>query len=329
MPEGTELRRIQRWESQHLFLPYNAYRETVREELGWDLQDLESWLFHGTAVVDEVLKSGFSSGNVNLRFNKYRAGVYFARDPRLAQFFAQSTRKTDDAELSLLLCRVAVGRCSKKAAIVKSKDLLLPENRRPPESCHSVTSQDAPGREIVVFPGSPATPVYPAYVLTYTTPLIADPYKDRINLQTVALPQAGRARSHVFEQYKISCRPHWNWKRRPTNPQSSNPQEFSRSPPQTFHSKSRARRRSPAASSKPSGVKLKVDPKAVLKSMQRPGSIDEWKYFRARFGRGILSCLRGGSGSGLTSRIVHMTYGCMIDIQPLRATKFAETTGDV
>ena len=33
---------------------------------------------------------------------------------------------------------------------------------------HSVTSNDAPGREMEEFPGSPGTPAYPAYVLTYS-----------------------------------------------------------------------------------------------------------------------------------------------------------------
>ena len=33
MPEYTELTRIERWESQQLWLPYAAYRETVRIKL--------------------------------------------------------------------------------------------------------------------------------------------------------------------------------------------------------------------------------------------------------------------------------------------------------
>ena len=47
MPGATELRCIERYESKQLFLPYNAYRETIRDELGWRLEHLESWLFHG------------------------------------------------------------------------------------------------------------------------------------------------------------------------------------------------------------------------------------------------------------------------------------------
>ena len=45
---------------------------------------------------------------------------------------------------------------------------------------HSITSADEPGREIVVFPGSPGTPSYPAYIVSYTTGLCNDPYRTLI-----------------------------------------------------------------------------------------------------------------------------------------------------
>ena len=64
----------------------------IRDELGWRLEHLESWLFYGTDRLDEVLRSGFSSGHVNVSFNKYGAGVYFSRDPRLAHFFLRLPR---------------------------------------------------------------------------------------------------------------------------------------------------------------------------------------------------------------------------------------------
>ena len=70
----------------------------IRDELGWRLEHLESWLFHGTDRLDEVLRSGFSSGHVNVSFNKYGAGVYFSRDPRLAHFFLRQARQDDHAE---------------------------------------------------------------------------------------------------------------------------------------------------------------------------------------------------------------------------------------
>eukprot|EP00931_Biecheleriopsis_adriatica_P016667 TRINITY_DN12230_c0_g1_i2.p1 TRINITY_DN12230_c0_g1~~TRINITY_DN12230_c0_g1_i2.p1 ORF type:complete len:518 (-),score=44.44 TRINITY_DN12230_c0_g1_i2:137-1531(-) len=209
MPEGTSLCRIRRFESKQLYLPYAAYRETVRGELGWELEELESWLFHGTDSVEEILKDGFSSGNVNLKFNKYGAGVYFARDPRMAQFFIRRSRNDLDAELQLLLCRVVVGWCSKKPGIKNSKELLRPDNRRPPDKCHSVTSDTMPGREIIVFPGSPGTPVYPAYVLSYTTQSRVDPYRDNVGLLRLELPQSGRERSHVFKKYRLQYRPRW------------------------------------------------------------------------------------------------------------------------
>ena len=41
MPEDTELCQIERWECQLLFLPYAAYKETVRTELEWKLEKLE------------------------------------------------------------------------------------------------------------------------------------------------------------------------------------------------------------------------------------------------------------------------------------------------
>ena len=74
----------------------------------------------------------------------------------------------------------------------------------------------APGREVVVFPGSPGTPAYPAYVprkgsraarrpkvITYRCPLLPNPYRDpellRVNFED-------RQQAHVFARYWKACR---------------------------------------------------------------------------------------------------------------------------
>ena len=76
MPGTTELHGIERYESKQLFLPHSAYKETFRCTLDWKLEELESWLLHGTDQLDEVLRVGFSSGHVNLALNKYGAGEH-------------------------------------------------------------------------------------------------------------------------------------------------------------------------------------------------------------------------------------------------------------
>ena len=144
-------------------------------------------------ALDEI-DGGFSSGHVNLSFNKYGAGVYFSRDPRLAHFFLRQARQDDHAECKIILCRVVVGWCVRKAAIRNKHHLLRPEHRKPPEGFQSVTSEDVSGREVVVFPGNPCTPAYPAYVLTYTTPFQSDPYRDG--------PTSKRWRSHFKSHLK-------------------------------------------------------------------------------------------------------------------------------
>ncbi|CAJ1447023.1 unnamed protein product [Effrenium voratum] len=66
--------------------------------------------------------------------------------------------------MEVILARVAVGHCAPKAPLKEQKQLLRPEHREPPPGFHSCTSDTAPGREVIVFPGSPGTPAYPAYV---------------------------------------------------------------------------------------------------------------------------------------------------------------------
>ena len=73
----------------------------------------------------------------------------------------------------------------------------------------------APGREVVVFPGSPGTPAYPAYVprlglaprhckvITYRCPVLPNPYRDqellRVNFEE-------RQLADVFASYWKACR---------------------------------------------------------------------------------------------------------------------------
>jgi hypothetical protein len=207
MPENTELIWIERWESQKLFLPYAAYRETVRSRLDWKLEDLESWLFYGDDHTEEILQNDFASSSVNLQLNNYGAGVYFARDPRLAHALVREVRRQSDAEFKILLCRVVVGWCERKH-VVRKKDVAFHEHRKPPDGSHSVTSHDMPGRKIEVFPGNPSTPAYPEYILTYKSPLQSDPYKDGMQLLTPSL--SNREDSHVFNRYRRQYRPQWH-----------------------------------------------------------------------------------------------------------------------
>ena len=58
-----------------------------------------------TDATTEVLKNGFSSSPVN----KYGAGVYFARDPRLAHRFIRDSRYQQNAEIQIVPSRIVVG----------------------------------------------------------------------------------------------------------------------------------------------------------------------------------------------------------------------------
>lgn len=93
--------------------------------------------------VPKVLQSGLSSAHVSLSSNKYGSGLYFARDPRLAQFFDRDARNLPpDAERKILLCRIIVGWCAKRRALRSRKEKEMPENRKPPDSYHSITSEE-------------------------------------------------------------------------------------------------------------------------------------------------------------------------------------------
>ena len=51
MPEHTEVEQIERCENRALFMPFDAYKTSVCEELGWSREDMESWLRHGTDCI--------------------------------------------------------------------------------------------------------------------------------------------------------------------------------------------------------------------------------------------------------------------------------------
>ena len=58
---------------------------------------------------------------VNLTQNECGAGVYFARDARVAHFCIRDVRGKLDATLKLVLARVVFGLCAQKHAIKSSK----------------------------------------------------------------------------------------------------------------------------------------------------------------------------------------------------------------
>ncbi|CAK8994206.1 unnamed protein product [Durusdinium trenchii] len=199
MPEGIQVERVERWENQ-----------AVRVGLG-PAEEVELWLFHGTDAVDAVLENGFriSHAQLDSRHNRYGVGVYFARDPRLAHHFAQMSKSGKQTEIcQVILARVVVGRCALKAPLKDQRQLLRPEHREPPTGFHSCTSNSAPGREVVVFPGSPGTPAYPAYVITYRMPRdstrstsLGNPYRE----QLLRVDFEDRASSQAFHRYQH----HW------------------------------------------------------------------------------------------------------------------------
>ena len=59
--------------------------------------------------------------------------------------------------------------------------------------------------EVVVFPGSPGVPAYPAYIITYKTPLNKDPYRDlaimRLSDRLDALVSCAKALVVIFMNF--------------------------------------------------------------------------------------------------------------------------------
>ena len=193
MPRDAEVTQIRRIENRNLFVPYKAYRESIKLSCA---DCPEMWLWHGTdANAESLCMEGISTSHSSLVDNFYGAGNYFAIDPRLAAHFEAKTRGRDDRR-SLILARVVVGRCGVRPAIkrhqgncrctgqwtspecasLRQRELRQPENRRPPDGCHSATSKHR--LEVIVYQDCHC---YPAYVIEYTSPSLAwfgNPYEE-------------------------------------------------------------------------------------------------------------------------------------------------------
>lgn len=93
----------------------------------------ERWLWHGCRSPDAVagiLATGFKSQNVNLDFNFYGAGTYFAPDPRLSDHYARYGASAGGSQgeagsCQLLLCRVVCGRVGDKEALTDNGRTLI------------------------------------------------------------------------------------------------------------------------------------------------------------------------------------------------------------
>ena len=55
------------------------YISPLCEDLGWTREDVESWLWHGSDEVQEILHCGLTVNHSNVKTAKYGAGAYFAR----------------------------------------------------------------------------------------------------------------------------------------------------------------------------------------------------------------------------------------------------------
>ena len=110
--------------SQQLVLPNDTYKAKLLGGLAdWKLEELESWLFHGTECLDDILREGASSGHVHLMSKKYSAGTYFASDPRLAHYFVRRTLRMVAEGQERLSCPVCLRSYSRSSAL----SVLTPE----------------------------------------------------------------------------------------------------------------------------------------------------------------------------------------------------------
>ena len=110
--------------SQQLVLPNDTYKAKLLGGLvDWKLEELESWLFHGTECLDDILREGVSSGHVHLMSKKYSAGTYFASDPRLAHYFVRRTLRMVAEGQERLSCPVCLRSYSRSSAL----SVLTPE----------------------------------------------------------------------------------------------------------------------------------------------------------------------------------------------------------
>lgn len=160
---GLQIKSVERVEHARLWGKYRLERDAVYGQTG---DANERWLWHGTSATDEVLANGFDNNYTSLKFNKYGAGIYFAPDPRLSDFFIRSARLLPTAaDRRILLCRVACGSIGQRSAIPNSEmDAALKEieNRTAPAGHNSATGGDH--TEVIVHQNDKA---YPAYVVTY------------------------------------------------------------------------------------------------------------------------------------------------------------------
>ena len=111
MPEDTEVRSVERFENRELYMSYAAYKQNVVKKLGWSTVDVESLLFHSADQLDAVLSNGFRISHARPVWKncRYGVGVYFARGPRLADYFI---RQSSGASLrKIILARVTGWGC--------------------------------------------------------------------------------------------------------------------------------------------------------------------------------------------------------------------------
>eukprot|EP00933_Yihiella_yeosuensis_P005330 TRINITY_DN109824_c0_g1_i1.p1 TRINITY_DN109824_c0_g1~~TRINITY_DN109824_c0_g1_i1.p1 ORF type:complete len:392 (-),score=36.18 TRINITY_DN109824_c0_g1_i1:112-1287(-) len=205
MPEDVDLRHILRIESRQPWRHYKIHRNDMYERLqNHDdiVEHAEMYLWHGTDCSYDTVERGFSNAHTNLGFNMYGAGFYFAVDPKMAHYFIRNSRKDPSSECTVLLSRVAVGKCAEKKAlpqhvsecrhfgktrscnfskceILRLSTLRKTEHRQPPDGYDSCTSQDR--LEVIVYDRYHA---YPAYMFVYQCASLArfNPYsnKDRL-----------------------------------------------------------------------------------------------------------------------------------------------------
>lgn len=150
------------------------------------------FLWHGcaSAILPEIMRSGFKTSFSNLTFNVYGAGIYFATDAKLSAFFVtrnvrESTLLPCDAEgrYSLIFSAVALGRTGVREALVGGNeaaktrmkaDLKHPANRNPPLGCDSATGTHL--KEVIVYENALAFPMARVSFRLVGGTLIPDPY---------------------------------------------------------------------------------------------------------------------------------------------------------
>ena len=180
LPQATQVQ-VWRSENAQLWGRYSLRRDKVRAKNG---DPNEQWLWHGARDCwQSVVEDGHNTAYASLYFNAYGVGNYFAPDAKLSNHFIKPEPApsflgwlTGHTRKFLILSRVCCGRVGPRPALKKylgnglldnewvQQQLRKTQNRLPPENCDSSTSQDSPGREIVVHENDEA---FPAYVVSY------------------------------------------------------------------------------------------------------------------------------------------------------------------